>query len=213
MALKKCRECGYDVSTEAEACPNCGVPDPTREEKKKSNSNPWVKPLLWVTGIALIGVVCAQLATLGGDANTPQVSEDLSLRQNVVQVAAREIGSDQLRGVSVEENGEFYTALVDFEASDNLTTSYVRNGMLRDVMDVIQSMTQHTVFDSVQTYSFRAFFPLVDDYGNSELAEVGQFSLDKAVADQIDWENMHRERFERLLQREGTFQVHPATNQ
>ena len=30
MALKPCRECGKQVSTEATACPNCGVPKPTR---------------------------------------------------------------------------------------------------------------------------------------------------------------------------------------
>lgn len=29
MALKRCRECGQDVSTEAVTCPHCGVPDPT----------------------------------------------------------------------------------------------------------------------------------------------------------------------------------------
>lgn len=29
MALEECRECGGQISTEAETCPNCGVPDPT----------------------------------------------------------------------------------------------------------------------------------------------------------------------------------------
>jgi len=28
MALKPCRECGKEVSTEAKSCPHCGVPDP-----------------------------------------------------------------------------------------------------------------------------------------------------------------------------------------
>lgn len=28
MALVRCRECGREVSTEATACPHCGVPDP-----------------------------------------------------------------------------------------------------------------------------------------------------------------------------------------
>lgn len=30
MALASCRECGSKVSTEAETCPQCGVPNPTR---------------------------------------------------------------------------------------------------------------------------------------------------------------------------------------
>ena len=29
MALKPCRECKKKVSTEAEVCPHCGVPNPT----------------------------------------------------------------------------------------------------------------------------------------------------------------------------------------
>ena len=30
MALQPCRECGAQVSTEAVACPNCGIGEPTR---------------------------------------------------------------------------------------------------------------------------------------------------------------------------------------
>ena len=35
MALKPCRECKKKVSTEAEACPNCGAPHPTYKTEKK----------------------------------------------------------------------------------------------------------------------------------------------------------------------------------
>ena len=35
MALSKCVECGKDVSTTAEECPNCGNPDPTKTGKQK----------------------------------------------------------------------------------------------------------------------------------------------------------------------------------
>lgn len=31
MALTECRECGKEVSTEARACPNCGIPRPGAE--------------------------------------------------------------------------------------------------------------------------------------------------------------------------------------
>lgn len=31
MALQECRECGREVSTEAESCPECGVPAPTED--------------------------------------------------------------------------------------------------------------------------------------------------------------------------------------
>lgn len=32
MALKKCRECGEQVSTQAKACPKCGAPNPTTNQ-------------------------------------------------------------------------------------------------------------------------------------------------------------------------------------
>lgn len=35
MALQTCRECGREVSTEAEACPHCGVRSPTREAARR----------------------------------------------------------------------------------------------------------------------------------------------------------------------------------
>jgi tetratricopeptide (TPR) repeat protein len=32
MALKPCRECGASISIEAQTCPHCGVPDPTKDK-------------------------------------------------------------------------------------------------------------------------------------------------------------------------------------
>lgn len=34
MALKSCRECGKEVSTQAQACPNCGAPYPVEKTWK-----------------------------------------------------------------------------------------------------------------------------------------------------------------------------------
>ena len=38
MALKSCRECKKKVSTEANVCPNCGVPNPTKRIIKETSS-------------------------------------------------------------------------------------------------------------------------------------------------------------------------------
>ena len=35
MAMSNCKECGKAVSTKAKTCPNCGVPKPTLQKKKK----------------------------------------------------------------------------------------------------------------------------------------------------------------------------------
>ena len=36
MTLANCKECGKQVSTTAQTCPNCGAPEPT--EKKEKNT-------------------------------------------------------------------------------------------------------------------------------------------------------------------------------
>ena len=38
MALKNCRECKKKVSTEALTCPDCGVPNPTKNFSKMKES-------------------------------------------------------------------------------------------------------------------------------------------------------------------------------
>ena len=35
MALKPCRECGQEVSTDAQACPHCGIPHPVKKEERR----------------------------------------------------------------------------------------------------------------------------------------------------------------------------------
>lgn len=57
MALKACKECGKEISTEAKTCPNCGKKDPTGKP-----TSPWTLGCL-----GLIVVVGAMSAIVGGD--------------------------------------------------------------------------------------------------------------------------------------------------
>lgn len=50
MALKKCRECGKEVSTNANKCPHCGAPLPTF-----SNSQRGIYIIFWAI-IAIIAL-------------------------------------------------------------------------------------------------------------------------------------------------------------
>lgn len=38
MAIEPCRECGNEVSTQAESCPNCGAPNPTASTPPARNT-------------------------------------------------------------------------------------------------------------------------------------------------------------------------------
>ena len=44
MALAPCRECGREVSTEAQTCPQCGVPAPTREGRRSGTRSRFSRP-------------------------------------------------------------------------------------------------------------------------------------------------------------------------
>lgn len=50
MALIKCHECGSDVSSEAAACPKCGV-KPKQPKKEPQHLSKW--QVLWGLGVAL----------------------------------------------------------------------------------------------------------------------------------------------------------------
>ena len=53
MALIKCSECGFNVSTKARVCPNCGYPVPVKHEKdiKLSRTVLWFRIALLSVGI------------------------------------------------------------------------------------------------------------------------------------------------------------------
>ena len=51
MALKPCRGCGEQVSTDAETCPNCGKKNPTRGAIQSGREAAW---LLFGATVALV---------------------------------------------------------------------------------------------------------------------------------------------------------------
>ena len=53
MALKKCRECGNEISTKAAACPNCGAPG--KKQKKPTSL------LTWVVVVLIVGAVIGNM--------------------------------------------------------------------------------------------------------------------------------------------------------
>lgn len=84
MAMEPCRECGKHVSTEAEACPNCGTPDPTgaqtaekEAERKRAGIGCLIVTVLVVVGVAITG-------DGGGDAGLPE-PDCLSVSPAVVE--------------------------------------------------------------------------------------------------------------------------------
>ncbi|MDF3821694.1 hypothetical protein P3G55_17450 [Leptospira sp. 96542] len=57
MALKPCRECKKEVSTEAKTCPHCGTPNPTKKEPtlKEKVIGAAVLAVLVLVGLSMCG--------------------------------------------------------------------------------------------------------------------------------------------------------------
>ena len=49
MALKKCKECGHEVSKKASSCPNCGAP--LKKPKRKTSTFTWLVLILIVAAV------------------------------------------------------------------------------------------------------------------------------------------------------------------
>jgi hypothetical protein len=67
MALKRCRECGKEVSTEAAACPHCGATNPTGA--KKSDASPTIG-CAGCLGLIVIIIVVSSIGSGGSGASS-----------------------------------------------------------------------------------------------------------------------------------------------
>ena len=90
MALTICRECGKGVSTEAPACPHCGVLSPARatQDRKRQRDVP-----LWVVVfVGILLVLLAALLTTGRATEKPQESSAPSHEQRLATAVISDAG-------------------------------------------------------------------------------------------------------------------------
>ena len=59
MALTKCKDCGYDVSKTAEACPNCGA----RRKRRWDEIGPFTTRLFFGTVLLIVFLFMLSLCT------------------------------------------------------------------------------------------------------------------------------------------------------
>lgn len=80
MALKPCRECGQEVSTEAKKCPHCGVSDPTGAIARRAKN----------TGCGCLLAVLIMGAIVGSVAYFGQTGGSGSSKDTLVMIGQRE---------------------------------------------------------------------------------------------------------------------------
>src|SRR5689334_16362869 len=80
MALKPCRECGREISTEAKSCPHCGKKAPTG-----AGSSPLAVGCLAILVLVAIGSLVSSNGTTGSSGSS-SVSEPTPKEQALAQV-------------------------------------------------------------------------------------------------------------------------------
>jgi hypothetical protein len=80
MAIRACRECGKDVSTEAVNCPHCGAPNPVGTPSAPTSAEDtlptprksyrWHWPVIAIIGLVIVCAVTEMAPSKGGTATT-----------------------------------------------------------------------------------------------------------------------------------------------
>lgn len=94
MALKKCPECGNEISKKAQQCPKCGAPG-----KRRTSRFTWLVTILVVVGF--IGVFSADDQPTRSSSDAPESPEP-------VQDSAAETESSECQAGDLQCNGDKY---------------------------------------------------------------------------------------------------------
>ncbi|AYO30644.1 hypothetical protein D2962_08405 [Biomaibacter acetigenes] len=85
---------------------------------------------------------------------------------------------------------------IHFRGSDNLTTKYIRLGMLKDSAEVFQKIfTSNIPIEEAVTF---VYFPLKDKYGNTSEEVVMKVYLKGETAKKINWDGVDKLHFDQV---------------
>lgn len=169
-------------------------------------TKPWAKKstgdkVLTVIVILFVLIVLITLKGLlfGGDSNPDQSTNNESASQNLSEEdEIKLLITDQLKGKNKQDKeylkdlrvnnlgaGSGYTVFVEFNA-DMYTAAGLNKGRIEDKMAEIYTAL-FTSDKNIQNAGIGAYLPLSDQYGNEKDVLVYKSTLDKAVADKINF--------------------------
>jgi DNA-directed RNA polymerase subunit RPC12/RpoP len=116
MALVPCRECGKEVSDQAESCPYCGIKTPSAKRHKIKLSIRAVILVVVISIISILGLKSyhfyqntfgpppASVDTQGKPTPAPKIQKDVPVKQQIIQKDYKEKIKEMLdSGQSVHE--------------------------------------------------------------------------------------------------------------
>ena len=177
------------------------------EAKKPIYKHRWLWLVVVVAGMGVLYYIVRESA--------PR----LPLRQAVVEVVHDELGRtvnwddapDRLRGFNVEQRSDGdYVLWLYLRAHHHDDKDRLRQGMLRDAQALIEHLSTDAAFDSIYVYRLTSFLRLPDEQGGTPETAAGRVVLTRDAAQQIDWDALTTDGFERLLRTEGELRFHSA---
>lgn len=139
MALIKCKDCGRDVSTNAEKCPNCGAPAPKRAAANKSAARFALGCLAIIVVVVMGGTILGTNALLngisGGSAEKTSATDykaSPSAGQNDAMIAT-------LRG----RQAQCRKSLRDLEATGDVKISDFSEGVKAEYDEIAWGALEH----------------------------------------------------------------------
>jgi hypothetical protein len=107
MALKPCRECGQQVSTDAETCPHCGVRSPTdRAAAGKRTAGV-------VSWLVVLGIIAWIWSALGTSKTPPNQNEGTAKQEDNSNHVEKKTPPNQNEGTAKQEAADMKTMKYD----------------------------------------------------------------------------------------------------
>ncbi len=155
MALIKCHECGREISTSAESCPNCGAKPKKSQESLARKELGCGALLLVVVGFAVVASVFddgeeqkTRPISMPSSSSSTSVGSDIVLRVNSgdVVVCASKDAYDEFQKLAVAED---YVGMAQMEAAGRLFR--VPNGTKARVIDTAFEKREVRIMDGEHT--------------------------------------------------------------
>lgn len=152
MALKKCKECGKEVSTSAKKCPNCGVKDPT--------SNPLIIAFVTIGMLLFFGYMCSNFGSDDNSSsriNMPSYKYEASTKEGKIERSISNFAT--IKRININEYADMVTVmyLQTFGAWDD---DDVRKKTKEHMGEVIEAAF---LYSGMKKASIAPYFPSQSD--------------------------------------------------
>lgn len=99
---------------------------------------------------------------------------------------------------------------VDLLGEEGLTASLMRHGAVREVMELLKTLSASSATTGVHLYQVTVYLPGQDKYGQPTEAMGVAVTLKSSEARRINWASMTADRFLELARDVGTVLMHPS---